>query len=489
MGRAKLLIVEDEPIEALHLKNILTELGYDVVGSVMSGEECISLIPSDPPDLVIMDIKLRGAMDGIEAAAELGRNYGMPVVFATALSDKTSLSRAKEAEPYGYIIKPYDDKNIYTTIEMSLFKHRTDRRLRESELKYRTLFEKSRDSIFMADAAGVITDANGSMANLTGYDRSDIIGMNIADLVSGGEWSTICGKVREGEYADSREIFLKRNDGSESECLLSCAHIIGADGLDFGCQGIIRDITEHKRLERIRDKLYKDLTGRVEELRESREELRNLSAHLQSLREAERMQIAREIHDVLGPSLTALKMDLFWTRSRVPRGLDGLFEKIEGMLLLVDSIIDNVRRISSELRPGVLDDLGLRAAIEWYADEFEKRNGIPCRITCDTDDLIIDEMKSITLYRIFQESLTNVIRHARATEVSVILENKGGSLTLTVKDNGTGITEAQINDPTSFGIIGIRERVLSCGGTVFIEGRRGGGTTVRAAVPLREGCC
>ncbi|OHD70947.1 MAG: hypothetical protein A2W19_08250 [Spirochaetes bacterium RBG_16_49_21] len=343
----KIFIVEDEPIEALDLKHILGRLGYSVTGAAMSGEECIRQIPSDPPDLIIMDIRLRGDMDGIDAAAELRKKYDIPIIFATAFSDKTSLTRAKLTEPYGYIIKPYDERNLYTTIEMSLDKYRIDRRLKESEIKYR-----------------------------------------------------------------------------------------------------------------------------------------NLSSHLQSLREAERTQIAREIHDELGQSLTALKMDISWIKNRLPSGQNDLFEKMGAMSSLVDTIIDTVRRISSELRPGILDDLGLHAAIEWCADEFQKRNRIPCRVSCNTDDLDIDEMKSITIYRIFQESLTNIIRHAHATEVAVSLVREGDALILTVQDNGRGISEEEINDPSSLGIIGIRERALSCGGTAFISGVTGRGTTVKTVIPL-----
>jgi signal transduction histidine kinase len=151
---------------------------------------------------------------------------------------------------------------------------------------------------------------------------------------------------------------------------------------------------------------------------------------------------------------------------------------------MIDMTINTVRRISSELRPGLLDDIGLFAAIEWYAGEFEKRTGIACRVSSGSDEPKLDAMKSINIYRIVQESLTNIIRHANATAVDVDLVIDADTLTLTVRDNGRGITGDEINNVRSLGLIGIRERALSCSGTIDIEGAAGKGTVVTAHIPL-----
>ena len=219
----------------------------------------------------------------------------------------------------------------------------------------------------------------------------------------------------------------------------------------------------------------------VELMNAEKKALRNLSAHLESVREDERMRIAREIHDELGQVLTALKMDLaYLTAKKADLSLD---EKTKPMLEMIDSTIQTVKRISSELRPGVLDDLGLIAAIEWQACEFQKRTGIQCDISFSPKHIILDKDRSTTIFRIFQEAVTNVIRHAEATRVSVRLEEKNGQILLCVDDNGIGVTEEQISSPGSFGLIGIRERAHFAGGKVKINGAPNRGTSLEVIIP------
>jgi len=221
-----------------------------------------------------------------------------------------------------------------------------------------------------------------------------------------------------------------------------------------------------------------------EELRDSREQLRNLTAHIQSTREGERTSIAREIHDELGQALTALKMDLSFLSPKLPKGQKSLIERTESMSELIDTTIQTMQRISSELRPGMLDDLGLSAAIEWQAGEFQNRTEIQCEIIMDPADIILDQERSTAIFRIFQETLTNVARHSKATQVKVSLKKKGSKLELKVRDNGKGITEEQISDPKSFGLIGIRERAQFLGGRIEIKRIKGKGTTLTAWIPV-----
>src|SRR5882762_7327572 len=171
-----------------------------------------------------------------------------------------------------------------------------------------------------------------------------------------------------------------------------------------------------------------------EKLRKSHEQLRALSVYLQHIREDERIRISRQVHDELGQSLTGLKMDLYWLTSRVPKQLRELHDKAKAMSAHIDSTIQTVRRISTELRPGILDDLGLVAALEWQAAEFQKRHGIHCTVTSDLKEAILDEDLNTAFFRIFQETLTNVIRHANATKVSVHLQKQRGQLSLEIKD-------------------------------------------------------
>jgi len=232
------------------------------------------------------------------------------------------------------------------------------------------------------------------------------------------------------------------------------------------------DITERKKSEK--------------ELKRSREELRNLAAYLQSAREQERTNMAREIHDELAQALTALKMDISWLGKKLPEDQKTLLDKTKAMTKLTDMTIKMVKRISTELRPGLLDDLGLVAAIEWQAGEFQDRTGITCEIAIDPENIILDRDRSTILFRIFQETLTNIARHAHATAVTVSLKEKDSSLELRVRDNGRGITKEQISDPKSFGLMGIRERVHPWKGEVKISGRSGKGTTAVVRIPVEE---
>ncbi|TAN43192.1 MAG: PAS domain S-box protein [Nitrospirae bacterium] len=234
--------------------------------------------------------------------------------------------------------------------------------------------------------------------------------------------------------------------------------------------GVAQDITERRKTE--------------EELNSSREQLRGLLAHHQSVREEERTRISREIHDELGQSLTALKIDLSWLMKRLNRQQSLLREKARGMSALIDLNIQTVKRIAAELRPGLLDDLGLTAALEWQAEEFQERSGIACQLLIEPEDLDIGRDISTAVFRIFQETLTNVVRHAKASRVRVTLTKRPAELILNVSDNGKGITRHQAMSPASIGLTGMKERVNFLGGTLSINGIRHKGTTVRVLIPL-----
>lgn len=232
---------------------------------------------------------------------------------------------------------------------------------------------------------------------------------------------------------------------------------------------LVLHITERRRVE--------------EELHSSQERLRSYSNALQVLREDERTRISREIHDELGQSLTALKLDLAWLARRLGEAAGPLRDKAASLTRDVDDIIGAVKKISAELRPGILDDLGLGAAVEWQAREFERRTGIRCRVAVEPEDLSPDRDRATSLFRILQEALTNVARHAEATEVEVRLEEGHGELVLEVRDDGKGISGDGIADPASLGLLGIRERALAWGGSAEIAGTPGKGTRVRVALP------
>lgn len=218
-------------------------------------------------------------------------------------------------------------------------------------------------------------------------------------------------------------------------------------------------------------------------LARSREQLRKLGAYQQEVREQERLRIAREIHDQLGQSLTILKMDLSWLRKHFSDETTSASEKIGTMAEVVDEALKCLHAVTAELRPVMLDDFGLAPAIDWQVEEFRKRSGIDCHIEAPGFEPELPKDQAMALFRIFQETLTNILRHAKADQVVVSLKESDGAIVLQVRDNGRGITEAEINDPKSFGLLGMRERLYPWNGNVVFEGRPGEGTQVTVRLP------
>src|SRR6266566_3361159 len=235
--------------------------------------------------------------------------------------------------------------------------------------------------------------------------------------------------------------------------------------------------------------IQRDITGQYlagEQIRASREQLRALASRLLKVREEERTQIAREIHDELGQALTGLKLDIAWMRNRLPRDHEAVAQ-CASIIERIDQTSNAVRRIATALRPSVLDQLGLAAALEWQGQEFEARTGIDVVMELLVDGGELSDDLGSSAFRILQESLTNVARHAHATRVTIRLEQTPTLLTLEVSDNGLGCTSGCIEAKGSLGLLGMRERALACGGEFTIVGQANRGTTVRLSVPLPAG--
>ena len=238
----------------------------------------------------------------------------------------------------------------------------------------------------------------------------------------------------------------------------------------------LRESAERRERQRAEDKLRRSL-----------DQLRALTTYLQYVREEERTRIAREVHDELGQALTGLKLDMSWLATKVARSAPPVQDKVKTMVGHIDETIQTVRRIATELRPGILDSLGLVAALEWQANEFTSRSGIQCQVTSTVDDSQLSQQIATVFFRIYQEALTNIIRHAAATEVDVRLAaDEAGGLVLTVKDNGRGISEEEIANTRSIGLVGMRERAMLIGGEITLQGAPGKGTTMTLRVPLAK---
>ncbi len=242
-------------------------------------------------------------------------------------------------------------------------------------------------------------------------------------------------------------------------------------------------------LQRLNEHLHTEITERQRagaQVRQSHEQLRALSTRLLSIQEEERRRIAGEVHDELGQALTALKLDLAWLDRHLPGQSEPCHQKTATMMQLLDTTIHTVRRIAATLRPRILDDLGLVAALEWQVQEFRARTAIACALTIDMEESGLDAARSTAVFRILQEALTNAARHAHATTIDVSLRTEGETLHLEVRDNGSGISDKAMRNPQSLGLFGMRERLRPWGGALNIQGSQGQGTIITVELPLDE---
>jgi two-component system sensor histidine kinase UhpB len=475
MKKSKILIVEDEIIIAKNIKKRLESINYDIVDIVFSGEEAIQTSAELSPDLVLMDIGLPGKMDGITTAKHIRDKYDIPIVFLTAYSDEHTIQRAKFTEPYGYLIKPFEEKELHSAIQIALYKDHLLKKLKEHEKQLRNLFNSSHEAILTTKFDSEIISANPASMRLFGCGNEiELLGKKLSSMLDDpNSWNLILDQLSKAGSIQNYEGRLRKQDGSGYILYVLGSAIIKKDGIEDNerIELFFADITDRKITEM--------------KLKKSQDELRSLSAYLQTVREEERKFISREIHDDLGQSLTALKMDISWLKNNINNIDEKIFNKLNSVNQLIDTTIKSVQKISAQLRPGLLDDLGLVAAIEWQASEFEKRYGINIQLKI-IEDIDPGSEVSTAIFRIFQEALTNVARHAKAKNVVTDLKLMDNLLVFTVKDNGIGISEEKSHNSKSLGLIGMQERIRTIGGTFCISGVIGKGTTLKIEVPLNN---
>lgn len=324
------------------------------------------------------------------------------------------------------------------------------------------------DYVFDHQRMTKVNDAIVSQFNASSAD--ELLGMTPAQFFA----HDLAGaKVRWREFFDRgrfhSETEERRLDGRPMRIEGDYMVIRDERGRIAGHFGIQRDVTEGYEADQL--------------VRASRQELRALAARLQSVREEERTAISREIHDELGQALTGLKLDIAWMKRRLPRDHD-LIAQCGSMIERIDGTLSTVRRIATELRPSVLDQLGLEAALEWQAQEFSGRTGILVDLDVSVAGTTIPEHLGSSAFRILQESLTNVARHARASRVLIRLALTREDLTLEVLDDGIGIPPDRMDGTASLGLVGMRERALACGGELCISGQPMLGTRVLLQIPL-----
>jgi len=329
--------------------------------------------------------------------------------------------------------------------------------------------------VSIADERGIIKYVNDNFCKISGYTAAEQIGLNHCIVVSHRHpaqfiedlWLTISkGRVWKGEFCNEAK------DKSIYWVDMTIIPFLDEKNEPYEYLILEGDITERK--------------SAVELLSRSYQDIRQLASHLQDIREEERASIAREIHDELGQQLTGIKMDLSWIAKRKSVQDDiEVKQKSTTILNLLDTAIKTVRKIATDLRPSILDDLGLIAAIEWQCEEFERRSGITTEFKSTMPEFRYSSGIAIGLFRICQESLTNVARHAEANKICISLQEQDNeNILLKIQDNGRGFEVGKIGDKKTLGLLGMRERTLMMGGEFRIESDPGKGTTLFVTVPL-----
>ena len=369
-----------------------------------------------------------------------------------------------------------EGRKLFTVILRDVTERRRgEEMLSRSEARLRGILDSAMDAIITVDQEQRIVLFNAAAEQVFGCPRQEAVGAPLDWFIPPRFRQNHAAHVRGFGAAETatrrmgakRIVIGLRRNGEEFPIDASISQITEGDAKYYTV--ILRDVTER--------------VSAVNALSRSREELREFAAAASSVREQEKSRIARELHDELAQALTALKMDLTWIGERLPAGQEALFTKLTAMQVMLDGTVAATRRISADLRPLMLDDLGLLPAVEWLVQNFSDRTGIACELEV-APEFELEEPYATAVFRILQESLTNVARHAQAALVEVTLGREDSHATLVVYDNGRGFSVDDPRKPNSYGLMGLRERVYLLDGEIVIDSRQGYGTRVEVRIPL-----
>lgn len=470
MDKARILIVEDSFIVAYHLQTTLESEGYTVLNRCDSAEEALQFVQNNRPDLVLMDIMLSGQVDGIEAASVLKSRYNIPVVYITALSDKNTISRAKVTEPYGFLTKPFEDREIFTVIEMALYKHDIESRLKQSEERYFSTVNSIGDSVITVDRNYRISYMNPSAEAVTQWTASNAHGKMIMDVLR-----------------------LKNESSNEMINPIQCALGVGNfnrmpdDLVAVGREGVEIPIGESSLSPLLDNKgnfvgliiIFKNLTEKRAHDRLVKEMERHQMAALIEGQEKERARIAKDLHDGLGQMLNAIKINTSMLNS------DSY--DISHLSKLLDEAIQESVRISENLLPAKLRDFDLATSLRSFCADIRKATRSQISFEGHCTGLKMNQSQKVNFYRIAQEAVNNAIKHSDAKSICVQLNEENDLVRLSVEDDGSGIRSIPASSSKARnGLVNMRDRAKIMGGKLTIESDPQRGTMVIVEVPTHK---
>jgi PAS domain S-box-containing protein len=470
--RPLVLVVDDTP-EILSLIHTLLRDTYQVK-SANNGKKGLQIAHSNPqPDLILLDIMMPG-MDGYEVCIQLKedpKTRDIPVIFLTAKSEIENEERGFSLGAVDYVTKPIGPSVLLARVKTQIAAHAQRRSL---EGMFKDVIEFAPVIFLIADEGLGIVQTNAQAEQHFGYSRQEITGMNLKTLLP----QCLNFMQTTASQLNSQPGEAKIDANPELTCLR-------IDGTSFpGSATFSRLDTLHGLLHTVVLVNVTDKKQTLKRLGETQDSLRELAAINESARENERKSIAREVHDELGQVMTALRMRLSLMPMQFGTQIPGLTESVESMKGLVDRAIKGVRNIATVLRPEALN-LGLIPALEWLRDEFLRHNTVRCVLEYRGLTDPIDEMRAMLIYRIVQESLTNISRYAKATEIKILVNFSHSGIDVSIMDDGCGFDPGEVMIKKTFGLLGMRERALTLGGDLMILSRPGRGTTIAVKVPLK----
>ncbi len=493
-NQISVLIVEDSEPDAELAVHELSAAGYRVNSKrVETEQDFLDALGSGSWTVILSDYSMPGfnGLTALRLCKE--RSPGIPFIFVSGVITEEMAVTAMRMGAHDYVMKsnlkrlaPAVEREIREADERreknALVAERTkiEEAMRRKDALFRSLIQHSSDGILLLGKDGTISYHSASAARILGCTSGEQIPRTFFEIIDEEDLPRARKFINDLAASPDRvvayETRVKCPDGSR-RWIEAAGHNLMSDENVGAIVLNYRDITDRK----IAD----------EEVRRSRQQLRALTANLENAREEERKHLTREFHDELGQSLTALRLGL----TLLHRGLtehgrelspESIDEEIRSMRREIERATHSVRKTLSKLRPELLDQLGVLAALTWDAERFQKRSGITCAVRSNVEEVPLDPKSSITLFRIYQEAMTNIIRHSQATSVEVRVWLEGDELTLTIHDNGIGIDSGANLKPDSFGLIGMRERALLLNGAFDIRGGSNEGTTIVVRVPIMQ---
>ena len=486
----KILVIEDEAIVAADIKHKLTYLGYHVIATAGRGEDAVRIASAERPGLVLMDIALAGTMDGIEAADRICRIYHVPIIFLTAHSDSETLTRAKATGPFGYLLKPFSERELETHIEMAVYRYRVEERLREKEGRLRLAIDAARMALWD-------WDVESRQATWAGH-YSELFGQNPDAFQN--TYEAFLALVHE-EDREQIGIAMQRalEDGAPyaSEFRVrwpdQSIHWLEWWGEVFRDEqkrpirmvGLLQDITRSRDMEealrRLTGELEQRVADRTEELVRSESRLRALSNELNLTEQRERRRLATELHDYLAQLLVLLRIKLGQAKQA------GLGTTTAGFVAEMEAILTQAltytRSLVGQLSPPVLKEFGLPIALKWLAEQMQQ-HGLHVVLHTKEERIPLSDEQEVLLFQSVRELLMNAVKHAQTESATITLSRSDDLIRLVVQDQGCGFDATAMKIFTQFGLFSIQERMQGLGGQFILLSEPGRGTTATLTMPI-----